>query len=436
MCNFHYIVAIIFFQQIFLSISLLAQPLPTGAATFDDAAVLWRGFSHQWTYNHRLNRLGNYIDNSDYNGLPYKAQLVHTAATGVGGDVGYFDSQFTYLGIRGLSVESGTYTIDFMGKEGEMHNFAQKITIEAKKSYAGDKVRCVVLLNGFDIVSEEKADKLELFSLDVSNAEYLSASEKIQFDLGATLLVTCKSLECSRFKNKFNYKIKVNFLALIGPADTFNAVEQHSRKVYNWDKKAELNTQPLAKAVQGRSGGFFGKAALGFQSIAVDLDRAHWMLEWHSLIQPKNYDPQTGIFQYGLDLNFKQWDDEMKLGSSNPRLSRFAVKQKGWATLEATVVLLQLSEDTFVQHDNMIGVNSWQGGNISAQTAAAVRQFDLVIDTTLLTADLKQWRQKRLNEKQKADEFYQKSKAEMENARRQKKIDRKQQKKNIRQSKI
>ncbi len=419
--------------QITCFLLVLQQPAALFAQTytlpaFDDAAVLWRGFTHQWTYNHRLNRLGNYIDNTEYEGLPYKARLVHTAATGVGGDVGYFDSQFTYLGLNGLSSSSGTCTIDFTGKEGDMHNVMKKISLDVPQSYDPGNVRCVVLLNGFDIISETKADKLQLFNVNISNPEYLAASEKIQFDIDASLLVTCQSLECSSFKNKFTYSIKVNFLALIGPADAFNVVEQYSHRVYNWDKKAELNTLPLTKSIQGSRNSTFGKAALGFQSLAINLDRAHWLLEWHSVIQPKNYNSQTGIFEYDLDLNFKQWDEEMKHNSSNPRMSRFSAKRKGWAAIDATVVMLQLANNTFVQHDNNVGVSTWKGRNISAQKEEATQQFELTIDSTLLTTDLKQWRQKRLDEKQKTDDLYKKNITDMENERRQKREAKKQQK--------
>lgn len=386
---------------IFLTTAMTAQPT---AQPYTDAAVVWRGFTHQWTYNHRLNRLGNYILNPVFTQFPYQAQMVHTSATGVGGDVGFFDAQYSYLAMRNVAVQSGVVNIEFSGREGDMHNTVKHLLTDSKIAMQPQSAECVVVLNGFDILSERKADKVSLLNISVGEAEYLPASNKIKFDVSASLEVTCKSFECNRFNQKFDYKIQIHYLifmtdyarqnvvaapdksSTLGVANVggFHATEQTIQRVYNWDKDTELDLSPESHTLSGIKDPTFGEAILAFKSISLHLDRDHWMLDWHSAILPEQYDPQTGKFKYSLDLLFKQWDESMKRNSANPRISRFSGKRRGWAIQEATVCMLQF-HDAFVRHADRSGIVKWDGHNQSAGADASVQRYDVVLNDSMLT---------------------------------------------------
>ncbi|MFY7861519.1 MAG: hypothetical protein ACOVP5_04770, partial [Chitinophagales bacterium] len=58
-----------------LSMSLLAQDKNN-----IHKAVIWRGFDHQWTYNHRINRIGSIVSRNDLGTFVGK----HYSASGAG----------------------------------------------------------------------------------------------------------------------------------------------------------------------------------------------------------------------------------------------------------------------------------------------------------------------------------------------------------------
>lgn len=398
--------------------SAAANPLP-----YTDAAVVWRGFTHQWTYNHRLNRLGSYVLNTDFAQFPYHAQAVHTSATGVGGDVGLFDVQYSYVAMRDVAVQSGSVTIEFSGKEGDMHNIVKHLLADSKIAHSQAPSDCIVVLNGFDILSERKADKISLLHIAVSDAEYLPATNKIKFDISASMEATCKSFECNRFNQKFNYTVRVHYLIFMS-TPTYNnneqseqtplhATEQTVRRVYNWDKDAEIDLMPEQHTISGIKGNSFSEAILAFKSISLHLDRDHWLLDWHSAIMPENYDAQNGKFRYSLDLLFKQWDETMKRGSANPRVSRFSGKRRGWAILESTVCMLQF-EQALVRHADKNGIAIWTGHNQSANSDASVQRYELLLDDTLLHSKQTDLYKQRQQEQAQINEQYQKYIAELE----------------------
>jgi len=61
--------------------------LSEGMGNFDDAPlVLWQGFHHRWTYNHRLNRHGDWVEHLERDGDRVAARVNHSAASGSGAD--------------------------------------------------------------------------------------------------------------------------------------------------------------------------------------------------------------------------------------------------------------------------------------------------------------------------------------------------------------
>lgn len=55
-------------------------------------AIIWRGMEHKWTYNHRINRMGNYVS---FDGK--KGYSLHSSATGLGSDSSFSKTYYTYV---------------------------------------------------------------------------------------------------------------------------------------------------------------------------------------------------------------------------------------------------------------------------------------------------------------------------------------------------
>ncbi len=128
------VIWVILFLSITPCLNLLSQSVKD--TLYADAAVLWRGFTHEWSYNHRLNRLGSYIENPlDFTGFPFTATLCHTSATGLGPDVGTFSGYYSYLAANGVSIQTGKKEIRFSGNLGDMHTASFEVLVDAKKDY-------------------------------------------------------------------------------------------------------------------------------------------------------------------------------------------------------------------------------------------------------------------------------------------------------------
>src|ERR1019366_7252669 len=78
-------------------------------------AYIWRGFQHQWTYNHRCNRLGDYVQLNS--GTPVS---VHTSGTGSGSDSTYYKSYYTYVASPDVVFKEGEVNIKIKAKENHL----------------------------------------------------------------------------------------------------------------------------------------------------------------------------------------------------------------------------------------------------------------------------------------------------------------------------
>ena len=186
---------------------LINNPIEKEATTNTDVALIWRGFDHQWTYNHRLNRLGSYIQNTEFCQFPYEATLCHTAATGTGSDVGMYNTYYSYIAAKNVHFQSGAAAFELKGKEGKLCHITQTLTVNLNALNKTNMGHYEVVLNGFDIVSVNKADKLEMIQLSIDNTVYLPETHQIQFTVCAALSAKCQSIECEFLNNKLHYNL-------------------------------------------------------------------------------------------------------------------------------------------------------------------------------------------------------------------------------------
>lgn len=402
-----------FFALVFCFPSGFVQAQKTA---YEQACVLWQGFEHDWTYNHRLNRLGSYVLNGNFGGFPYESLLCHAAATGIGGDVALFNTYYAYLAMNGVAVQSGEVSFHLRGKEGNFYTESKQLSVPiVAPSLPSNpsELRCVVLLNGFDIVSEGDADKLQMLHLSATHTRYDAEGQRVLFEIDVALLLDCQSLECSPFQQQFNYQISVHYLLLYGSSDAFHFAQQAEICSYEWDKKTALSSPPKQHSLFGMGGNRFPVAALGLSSVSVHLDRAHWLLGWHHALESGGYNPLSGEQVYELDLSFSQWDDAMKRHSANPRSSKFSSKREGWAMLQSNVVLLQF-RDGFVQTHQAPGICKWKGGNAPADTTLALQPQKLLFNEQTFEFDAAQQKKQRDAEQQKITQLYNQYTSEFE----------------------
>lgn len=335
--------------------------------------LIWRGFEHNWTYNHRINRMGNYVVFN--NGMP---QSVYASASGLGADSTRFVSHYSLVHSPYLLFQEGAIQIELRGKEKQLITKVIPISIPAIQGMESAE-DYVTLLNGFDLQSLDRADKIELLRIEIEDAEYAPAVNELHFNIKIALVANCQSLECSRFNQKTNYDLKLHYLVIAGKNEHLHSNTRTLTKTYRWDRRAEPNHIPDRYNIAGSRGSDFQQATIGIKSLALALNNAHWTIEYHSSITPLAYDNKTGRVDFLADLFFKEWVDGMKKYSVMPKHSKFSSKRKGWCMQDMGIVLLQFKDATIV-HQKHEGSLYWQGKNAQPTSSEALHCKDLFME--------------------------------------------------------
>lgn len=170
----------------------------TDMTTSGSATVLWQGFRHRWQYNHRVNRLGSYVEHTSRSGDTCTANVVHTAASGTGPDRARFAVTYTKIRARGVGFQSGVCEIPLETTEETLQPLDKLVEVELGPALVG-KENYVVLLNGFDLVADREADKLMTLALETSAPEVDGSRARLSFHLRGGFRVDCSSPECDIF---------------------------------------------------------------------------------------------------------------------------------------------------------------------------------------------------------------------------------------------
>lgn len=332
--------------------------------------VVWRGFEHSWTYNHRINRLGNFVEISKD-----KIENCHVSASGVGADSTYYTSHYTFLESPTVGFHTGVATVKLYGKEKQLLTREIEISLPAPKEME-NKEQYITLLNGFDLKAINRADKIQLLRISVEDAEYAPAINEIRFYLKVALVVNCQSFECSRFNQQATYELDIHYLVAAGDLSEMMATPKMLTKQYPWGRKDEPNHLPEKHYMLGKKNPSFTSAVLGLKSIALTLDEAHWTVEFNNNVTPLAYSLETGRVDFSMDLFFKEWQQGMKSNSVRPELSKFSSKKSGWGLLDTGIILLQFKNAT-VSHQKHKGSLYWTGNNSSSLDPKAESRREL-----------------------------------------------------------
>ncbi len=319
-------------------------------------AVIWRGFDHKWTYNHRCNRIGDYVIYN--NGKPVST---HVSATGIGADSTYFNSCYSYISTPDIVFKEGKIRVTILTKEKQLSDGSVRVTVNCEE-WMKNKSNYFSLLNGFDLRSARAADKIQLLRLNIEEPSYDTSSNQLSFLINFSMVLNCQSAECSDVNQKVDYTLDVYYL-IAGFNKTDAAVTQGLfTRGYSWDKKEELNEQPDQKILCGSANSLFEEAAIGIKSFSVVLNEAHWILEFHNHIDLLNYNTGSGYADLSVDLLFKEWQEGMKKNSASPKQSEFSAKRSGWAVMDMNVLMMQFQTGDITNGINK-GAMFWKGKN-------------------------------------------------------------------------
>jgi hypothetical protein len=364
----------------------------------NNATLIWNGFYHVWDYNHRINRLGDWIiplHTKEKNG----ALLTHTGASGSGADKLNFTTFYTKVISNKIAIHQDDFSFRVYGKEGETIESNIIIRTNIPAEFDLNK-KMVLLISGFDIFSrtkadgpirgDEKADKIFAFGLNTS--DLVVKDGQFQFNLSTKLGGDCNSPECITGENQnwFDYQIKL-YYQIIGLPENSNIEAALFTNEYNWEKPSQGKPNPDSREIfridkQLKNEELIGKpnfknAIIGFSGFDYNIEKGMGgllgneleyphMIETDLALIPKNYDASAGKMLFDADLFFKNWDATMPLVSYGGA---------GSIVFNANINLIQWAdEDAIVEYNKSnTGTINWKTSQTNQQpgnSAAAENQ--------------------------------------------------------------
>lgn len=343
----------------FLLVSTLVVLL-LNKATASSFAV-WQGFEHQWKYNHRLNRLGDYIAQSAETKHEKKYfSSVHTGATGLGKDSATFKSYFSTIKTNDAIYFPGVEQFTLKGKQGQYYEHTRVIYVP--KSYLKNQNKYASILNGFDIVSNAGADKIQMLHIAIADAIPSNKKDTLILKIKIALVFNCTSFECNRFNKNFDYKITIRYLLLGASHHKMNVSTIPYHHTINWTKKEFLS--PIAYQNSCVVNANFNSAFLAYQQISIILNTDHWFVSLANAITNVAYDKSKQKITYNTTSYFKQWEKDMQKASTQ---SKFSSAKSGWGIIFGNMVLIELKQ-AIINNYIQDGCIFWNGKNKKPNT--------------------------------------------------------------------
>jgi len=337
---------------LFFSIDIVSQET--------NEVAMWRGYKHSWTYNHRINRIGSFVDNE-------KKEITYTSASGFGADSTFYTAGYSLLKSNKFHCEYGKVVLELEGKEKELIVATQEIELP----YTGQEIKenkFYTVLNGYDVLSMRKADKLNYLQIKIDEVSY--TENTVKFNISASIIANCHSLECELLEKKMHYKIDVYYLLMRGEQEHINAQNFSYSKDYTWDKKNELVNNPDTMQLQLMANEY-QNVAVGIKSFSANFDDDHWFLEWNNYVETVGYIGETGMVHLLVDFYYKCWSEGMKKKTEFTKHNQFSMKSKGQANLNLSLAVFQFN-DTEIEQQNESGRMFWVGRNASSNSPDAM----------------------------------------------------------------
>lgn len=371
----------------------------------NDTAVVWRGFRHAWSYNHRFNRIGSWVEMRNCDGSSCTYDVAHSGASGTGEDTAAVRDAYTELSARNVSFYADSETIQLRGqKEDDPYDDSATVRLDLSQHpelQGHDEYAAV--LNGFDLVSTGESAKPKQLTLEVKQPTV--SNGELTFDLEYTVQLGCSSVECDRigFGNQdIEYDLTLQYLVVGGNDSALNtevgtamsADPRWARCKNNgpasndpWPDPANsfpgdhmycegTGGEEIHHENYRRTGTISGDAAgsvssyetgaVGVQRLHLDVDDEAHMVQYDSVVGG-GYDREDGSYDVRALPFFKEW-------STRPGMymdAKFALGHEGGATVSVTPLLLQLRnacKRSFVSGGEL----HWEGGGKSATNSDAV----------------------------------------------------------------
>jgi len=299
---------------------------------------VWQGFQLDWTYNHRLNRLGSYI---------YNDSVYTTAATGIGRDSASFNTHYILITEENKQYREFKIEKTIEAKENRL------IQIQIDTILPIDFHHSIFFINGFDLIALNDADKLQLMETEVKMVK--GNNDTTHLRINYSFIFNCQSLECDWINNEVEYDLKLYIGCISFTNEEY--IQYTQGEIYNgnetWTRKK--NNAPVKYEGGGTAPRFITQFKIG-------LDKAHWYSGISAYIDQSN----------SVWMKFEQYKPNMKKYAYYKPHANFSKKSKGTASYEMEGISLNKPLLT-KENKEFKGAIIWRGNNRSAFSKEAVR---------------------------------------------------------------
>lgn len=321
-------------------------------------ALIWRGFEHQWTYNHRINRIGSLVSMEQDSGY-----CIHYSATGLGDDSTFATTHYTYVESPNVFFKETKIKILVNGLEGDLLTKTENVYLDLDKWMQGMS-HYDVLVNGFEVRSVIKADQLQLLHFLVEDPNYVKETKQIHLTANFNLVTNCRTLECELFKDQTAYELTLHLLILGFEEDAGEVRNSYTTRNYAWDTSVEVEEESKELTIQGQKDEY-PVACLGIKGLGIVLNEEHWLLQLNNYVTPLSYDKSNGQMRSHVNMKVVAWNNGMENFSVAPFKAEFAKRKSGYAMLDTNPSLIQFS-NAKIKHGQNKTALYWKGRNKSS----------------------------------------------------------------------
>ncbi len=158
--------------------------------------MIWQGYHHAWEYNHRVNRLGSYVDYQPSKDGGYRWVAGHAAASGTGNDTAHFCEFVTQVEAEDVYFQPGVVEVIVDCERNELTPFhIRQKAVQLADALQGHE-QYTIILNGFDLFALNHSEKIITFDLEVDDPAVSADRTSLRFNILGTLKFDCRSPEC------------------------------------------------------------------------------------------------------------------------------------------------------------------------------------------------------------------------------------------------
>lgn len=331
-------------------------------------AIIWRGFHHQWSYNHRVNCLGDYVKRFDQ--LHHQDPTsTHISATGAGPDNTNYDSYYTMIETPSAVFQESKAAFSLKGHFDSLHQDIDTFSFNIGKWMSG-RSHYVTLLNGFDMHTEEASDRIREFKLYVKDLSYDPAKNIATIIVKADMKLDCQGPGCKGSKIlAYDFDVYILMMAY-NDGEAWVGQDSFSKK-YKWTVYKELDNEIVTRPVASNQHTDLPFATIGIKSFGVKLNKGLDMIQWNNYLQQPNitsFGPGSRHIEAALNFQFRQWNKGMMSSKAEPWQHIFSQKQAGSESASIDVVTIQFKsvDSLSYQQTHQDPVMFWPGGNIKS----------------------------------------------------------------------